>query len=105
MDSSESRRKKLPECGRYSRTPVSPLCDPPPVAKPLHQKAPCGGDAREVPSNFGWLVRKSKPRKRRNDYMERVLCATTIICRIRKGPNDLHELHNRSRSTVSQNDR
>ena len=94
----------MPECRRNSRAPVSPLRDPPLVPKPLHQLTPCGGDPREVPSGLGWLVRKSESRKRRNDYMERILCATTMLCRVRKGPNDLHELHNRSRPTVSQND-
>src|SRR5260370_27327739 len=104
MNSSESGGGKMPECGGSPRPPGSPRGDPPPVAKPLHQQTPCGGDPGEVPSGFGWLVRKSKSRKRRNDYMERILCATTMLCRVSKGPNDLHELHNRSRPTVGKKD-
>src|SRR6266446_136644 len=82
MYSSESWGKKMPERGRYSRAPVSPLCDPPTVAESLHQLTPCGGYAGELPP-YSWLVRKSKSRKR---------------------PNDLNELRNRSRPTVSQKD-
>src|SRR5579864_2913656 len=94
----------MPECGRNTRAPVSPLGDPSLVAKPLHQQTPCGGDAGEVPSGLSWLVRKSKSRKRRNDYMKRILCATAILCRARKGKNDVHEFHDRSRPAMGQND-
>src|SRR6266404_4979651 len=103
MYSSESTGKKMPERGRYSRAPVPPLCDPPPVAESLHQLTPCGGYAGEVPP-YSWLVRKSKSRKRRNDDMERIVCTTTLLCRVSKWLNDLNELRNRSRPTVSQKD-
>src|SRR5260370_18929457 len=100
----ESRGEEMPKRWRSPRAPVPPLCAPPPVAEPLHQLTPCGGDAGQVPPGFGWLVGESKSRKRRNDYMERIPCATTMLCRIGKRPNDLNELRNRSRPTVSQED-
>jgi hypothetical protein len=75
-----------------SGSPVAALGYPTLVAESLHQFTPCEGDARHVPAGFGWLVRKSKSWKRRNDNMERILYATAIICGVSKGPNDLDEL-------------
>src|ERR1700747_1242781 len=49
VNSSEASGEQTPERRRYARAPVSPLCDPPLVAEPLHQLTPCGGDAGQVP--------------------------------------------------------
>src|SRR5260370_28671335 len=56
-----------------SGSPVAALGYPTLVAESLHQFTPCESDAGHVPAGFGWLVRKSKSWKRRNDKMERIL--------------------------------
>src|SRR5260370_38124741 len=105
VNSAQTGWHDLSQRSGCSGSPVAALGYPTLVAESLHQFTPCEGDAGHVPAGFGWLVRKSKSWKRRNDNMERILYATPVICRISKEPNDPDALRNQSRPTVSQNDR
>src|SRR6476646_1584162 len=89
----------------YARPPIASLRHPALVAKAWHQRRPGAGDSVHVPARLDWLVREAKAWERRHDDMERVLRPSPVADGIAERPDDLHELHDRSRPSVRENDR
>src|SRR4029077_11534395 len=71
----------------------------------MHQRCPTAGDSVHVPARLHRLVGEGEARERRQDDMERVFRPPPVARRIAERPDDLHELHNRSRPSVRENDR
>ncbi len=90
---------------RYARPPISSLCDPALVAKAWHQRRPGAGDPVHIPARLDRLVGEAKTWERRHDDMERVLRPSPVAGGIAERADNLHELHDRSRPSVGENDR
>src|SRR5713226_2250170 len=90
---------------RYARPPVASLRHPALVAKAWHQRRPSAGDPVHVPARLNRLVGEAKAWERRNDDVERVFRPSAVTGGIAERADDLHELHDRSRPSVSENDR
>src|SRR4029077_16023342 len=90
---------------RHSRPPIAALCHPAVVAEELHQRRPGAGDPVHVPARLHRLVGEGEARERRHDDMERVLLPSPVPGGIAERADDLHELHDRSRPSVRENDR
>src|SRR5882724_11422305 len=90
---------------RYARPPIASLRDPALVAKAWHQRRPCAGDPGHIPARLDRLVGEAKARERRHDDMERVLRPSPVASGIAERADNLHELNDRSRPAVRENDR
>src|SRR6201984_3676492 len=90
---------------RYARPPIASLCDPALVAKAWHQRRPGAGDPVHIPARLDRLVGEAKTWERRHDDMERVLRPSPVAGGIAERADDLHELHDRSRPSVREDDR
>src|SRR5207244_11812113 len=66
---------------------------------------PGAGDPRHGPARLKRLVGEAKAWERRHDDMERVLRPSPVAGGIAEWADDLHELHDRSRPSVRENDR
>src|SRR5690349_16812663 len=71
----------------------------------MHQRCPSAGDPVYVPARLHRLVGEGEARQRRHDDMERVFRPSPVPGGIVERADDLHELDDRSRPSVRENDR
>src|SRR5690349_18741453 len=90
---------------RYARPPIASLRHPALVAEALHQRRPGAGDPVHAPARLNRLVGEGKAWERRHDDVERVLRPSPVAGGIAERADDLHELYDRSRPSVRENDR
>src|SRR5580704_1082466 len=105
MGRDQTRGPLMRQCVRYARPPIASLRYPALVAKAWHQRRPSAGYPVHVPARLDRLVGEGKAWERRHDHMERVLRPSPVAGGIAERADDLHELNDRSRPSVRENDR
>src|SRR3954447_3983941 len=87
------------------RTPVAPLSDVAVVAEATHQLRPRSRHALGPPTGARRFSRESVAGHRRDDHMERVLCARAMRSRVGQSIDDLQLLDDRAGPAVVDDER